>query len=260
MATNQINLYKKRIRQANNSRKRQGLFIAEYVKAKYNQIYMEAADLYNRINVLYPKKPDLTKSCEFKNWKLVQSGNPQNIKPFKPHIPTHPDLKWPYEGIVIEDKEIIEDIGIQDKEILEEIVASVPKKTLQLTIPLMSPQHIDRLSHGQDSDEATDKNRQGSDEATDKNRQDSDEATDKNRQDSDEATDKNRQDSDEATDKNRQDLGERQQVSDEVDEIQPSISDIVNNETLAEIMEQLRGIPIYPGSWTILIWSTNSMI
>ena len=43
--------------------------------------------------------------------------------------------------------------------------------------------------------------------------------------------------------KNRQDLGERQQVSDEVDEIQPSISDIVNNETLAEIMEQLRGDP-----------------
>ena len=145
-------------------------------------------------------------------------------------------------------------IGIQDKEILDEIVASVPKKTLQLTIPLMSAQHIDRLSHGQDSDEATDKNRQDSDEATDKNRQDSDEATDKNRQDSDEATDKNRQDSDEATDKNRQDsdeatdknrqdLGEQQQASDEVDEIQPSIFDNVSNKIMTEIMEQLRGDP-----------------
>ena len=239
MATNQINLYKKRIRQANNSRKRQALFISEYVQTKYNEIYMEAAELYNSINVLYPKKPDLTKSSEFKNWKLAQSGNPK----IKPHIPRHPDLKWSYEDIVIEDKEIIEDIGIQDKEILDEIVASVPKKTLQLTIPLMSAQHIDRLSHGQDSDEATDKNRQDSDEATDKNRQDSDEATDKNRQDSDEATDKNRQDSDEATDKNRQDLGEQQQASDEVDEIQPSIFDNVSNKIMTEIMEQLRGDP-----------------
>ena len=250
MATNQINLYKKRIRQANNSRKRQALFISEYVQTKYNEIYMEAAELYNSINVLYPKKPDLTKSSEFKNWKLAQSGNPK----IKPHIPRHPDLKWSYEDIVIEDKEIIEDIGIQDKEILDEIVASVPKKTLQLTIPLMSAQHIDRLSHGQDSDEATDKNRQNSDEATDKNRQDSDEATDKNRQDSDEATDKNRQDSDEATDKNRQDsdeatdknrqdLGEQQQASDEVDEIQPSIFDNVSNKIMTEIMEQLRGDP-----------------
>ena len=228
MATNQINLYKKRIRQANNSRKRQALFISEYVQTKYNEIYMEAAELYNSINVLYPKKPDLTKSSEFKNWKLAQSGNPK----IKPHIPRHPDLKWSYEDIVIEDKEIIEDIGIQDKEILDEIVASVPKKTLQLTIPLMSAQHIDRLSHGQDSDEATDKNRQ-----------DSDEATDKNRQDSDEATDKNRQDSDEATDKNRQDLGEQQQASDEVDEIQPSIFDNVSNKIMTEIMEQLRGDP-----------------
>ena len=250
MATNQINLYKKRIRQANNSRKRQALFISEYVQTKYNEIYMEAAELYNSINVLYPKKPDLTKSSEFKNWKLAQSGNPK----IKPHIPRHPDLKWSYEDIVIEDKQIIEDIGIQDKEILDEIVASVPKKTLQLTIPLMSAQHIDRLSHGQDSDKATDKNRQDSDEATDKNRQDSDEATDKNRQDSDEATDKNRQDSDkatdknrqdsdEATDKNRQDLGEQQQASDEVDEIQPSIFDNVSNKIMTEIMEQLRGDP-----------------
>ena len=262
MATKQINLYKKRIRQANNSRKRQALFIAEYVQTKYNEIYIEAAELYNNINILYPKKPDLTRSDEFRNWKLVQTGRSK----IKPHNPgTYSDLKWPYQDIVIEHKEIIEDTSVQDKETIEEIVAGVPKKTLQLTIPLISAQHIHQLNHHQDSDQATDKNGQDSDQATDKNGQDSDQATDKNGQDSDQATDKNGQDSDQATDKNgqdsdqatdkngqdsdqatnenRQDLGDWRQASDEVDEIQPSIFDHASDKVITEIMEQLRGDP-----------------
>ena len=202
MATKQINVYKKRIRQANNSRKRQALFIAEYVQTKYNEIYIEAAELYNQINVLYPKKPDLTRSDEFRNWKLVQKGRSK----IKPHNPgTYSDLKWPYQGIVIEHKEIIEDTSVQDKETIEEIVAHVPKRTLQLTIPLISAQHIHQLNHDQDSDQATDKNGQDSDQATDKNGQDSDQATNENGQDSDQATDKNGQDIDQATDNNGQD-------------------------------------------------------
>ena len=276
MATKQINIYKKRIRQANNSRKRQALFIAEYVQTKYNDIYIEAAELYNHINELYPKKPDLTRSDEFRNWKLVQKGRSKN----KPHNSgTYSDLKWPYQGIVIQHKEIIEDTNVQDKETIEEIVARVPKKTLQLTIPLISAQHIHQLNHDQDSDQATDKNGQDSDQATDKNGQDSDQATDKNGQDSDQATDKNGQDSDQATDKNGQDsdqatnengqdsdqatdengqdlgdwrqasdengqdLGDWRQVSDELDEIQPSIFGHASDKVIAEIMEQLRGDP-----------------
>ena len=259
--TNQY-IYKKRIRQANNSRKRQALFIAEYVQTKYNDIYIEAAELYNHINQIYPKKPDLTRSDEFRNWKLIQKGRSK----IKPHNPgTYSDLKWPYQGIVIQHKEIIEDTNVQDKETIEEIVARVPKKTLQLTIPLISAQHIHQLNHDQDSDQATDKNGQDSDQATiengqdsdqatnengqesdqatNENGQDSDQATDKNGQDSDQATDKNGQDSDQATNENGQDLGDWRQASDEFDEIQPSIFDHSSDKVITEIMEQLRGDP-----------------
>ena len=48
---------------------RQGIFITDYVKTKYDQIYMEAADLYNRINNKYPCKPNLMKTTEFRTWK-----------------------------------------------------------------------------------------------------------------------------------------------------------------------------------------------
>ena len=48
---------------------RQGMFITDYVKTKYDQIYMEAADLYNRINNKYPCKPNLMKTAEFRTWK-----------------------------------------------------------------------------------------------------------------------------------------------------------------------------------------------
>ena len=218
--------------------------------------------MYNHINQIYPKKPDLTRSDEFRNWKLIQKGRSK----IKPHNPgTYSDLKWPYQGIVIQHKEIIEDTNVQDKETIEEIVARVPKKTLQLTIPLISAQHIHQLNHDQDSDQATDKNGQDSDQATiengqdsdqatnengqesdqatNENGQDSDQATDKNGQDSDQATDKNGQDSDQATNENGQDLGDWRQASDEFDEIQPSIFDHSSDKVITEIMEQLRGDP-----------------
>ena len=48
---------------------RQGMFITDYVKTKYDQIYMEAAGLYNSINNKYPFKPNLMKTTEFRTWK-----------------------------------------------------------------------------------------------------------------------------------------------------------------------------------------------
>ena len=48
---------------------RQGIFITDYVKTKYDQIYKEAADLYNCINDKYPCKPNLMKTTEFRTWK-----------------------------------------------------------------------------------------------------------------------------------------------------------------------------------------------
>ena len=67
---------------------RQGIFITDYVKTKYNQIYMEAADLYNSINKKYPCKPNLMKTTEFRTWKnklAAEKQQPTN------HVPRQRD-------------------------------------------------------------------------------------------------------------------------------------------------------------------------
>ena len=190
MATEQSNLYKKRIRQANNSKKRQALFIAEYVEVKYSQVYQEAAELYNKINAMYPEKHDLRKSVEFKNWKLVEAGKPE----IQPHVPRDPTLRYIYEGITIPQKGTV-----------EEIVAGVPKKAFQLRIPLINPKDINQLGQqASDIDHDTD-------------------------HDID-------HDVDEVLDEGDQTAAVRY----EVDDIQPSVCEDVCDETMGEIIKQLR--------------------
>ena len=69
MAENNLNLYKKEKRRESRSRIRQALFVNEYIYCKYFHIYQEAAELYNNINELYPRKPDLRRTDEFRVWK-----------------------------------------------------------------------------------------------------------------------------------------------------------------------------------------------
>ena len=77
------------LRRENTAKKRQSIFIAEYVFNKHFHIYQEAAEEFNRINKLHPKKPDLRKSIEFKNWKRQLKGLPE-IRPCKKRDPaTH---------------------------------------------------------------------------------------------------------------------------------------------------------------------------
>ena len=45
------------------------MFVNDYVKTKYKDIYQEAATLYNQINQNYPRKPDLRKTVEYRRWK-----------------------------------------------------------------------------------------------------------------------------------------------------------------------------------------------
>ena len=49
---------------------RAAIFINEYVKAKHEEIYEEAAAFYNYVNNIYPQKSDLRKAEEFKAMKL----------------------------------------------------------------------------------------------------------------------------------------------------------------------------------------------
>ena len=51
------------------SERRQAVFIAEYVQMKYFDIFCEAAGYYNQLNTLYPTRPDLRKSREYRAWK-----------------------------------------------------------------------------------------------------------------------------------------------------------------------------------------------
>ena len=55
------------------------MFVNDYVKTKYNAIYVEAATLYNKLNQKYPRKPDLRKTVEYRRWKneiSVQNNMP----------------------------------------------------------------------------------------------------------------------------------------------------------------------------------------
>ena len=45
------------------------MFISEYVQFKYKDVYKEAGTMYNELNKLYPCKPDLRKTKEFRDWK-----------------------------------------------------------------------------------------------------------------------------------------------------------------------------------------------
>ena len=145
MATGDKNAYKKQLRQVNTTKKRQALFISEYVMVKHFEIYEQAAMLYNKINALHPKKPDLRKSLEFKNWKLVKAGMPK----IRPHIPRHPDQHAVHDGIVI-----------QQEEISQEIVANVQKKSFQLRIPLLDPEQIGQTNNRLDIEQVIDEGQQ----------------------------------------------------------------------------------------------------
>ena len=61
---------------------REGMFVSDYVKTKYQTIYHEAAMLYNQINQSYPQKPDLRKTVEYRRWKnRIAAANNQPTTP-----------------------------------------------------------------------------------------------------------------------------------------------------------------------------------
>ena len=69
MADTKSNAYKNEKRNYYKALTREGTFICEYVQTKYKEIYHEAASMYNEINKIYPQKPNLRKTVEFRAWK-----------------------------------------------------------------------------------------------------------------------------------------------------------------------------------------------
>ena len=98
MAESQLALYKKEQRRQGRSKVRQALFIHDYIFHKYYAIYEEAAQLYNRINEIYPKKPDLRRTEEFKDWKRdvmgqMKTARRENKKKRHPYVfPSHANI------------------------------------------------------------------------------------------------------------------------------------------------------------------------
>ena len=58
---------------------REALFVNEFVQIKYKDVYREAANFYNEINMKHSQKPDLRKTTEFRQWKnnmAIVNGDP----------------------------------------------------------------------------------------------------------------------------------------------------------------------------------------
>ena len=86
---------RKQQRRLNRSKIRQVLFVAEYIQYKYFDIYSEAAEFYNALNTHYPKKYDLRKTDEYKDWKSTIMG--EVVRGPKRPKPSHPNIQTPIE-------------------------------------------------------------------------------------------------------------------------------------------------------------------
>ena len=101
MAEYTTNVYKNNKRREGRSKIRQALFVNDYLKTKYFQIYKEAALLYNSINKKYPCKPDLRRTDEFRSWKnalAIKQDIP--ITPI-PRQKRHPYVHKPHTDILL---------------------------------------------------------------------------------------------------------------------------------------------------------------
>ena len=101
MAVSSTKAYKNQKKSQYKIATREGLFIADYIKAKYPQLYTEAAEIYNRINQANPCKPNLLKTTEYREWKNdIARSNNQPVRPVPRQRPrqnynkpfTYPDM------------------------------------------------------------------------------------------------------------------------------------------------------------------------
>ena len=159
MDKEQLASYKNEKRRENRSKVRQALLINDYVFYKYSAIYQEAAELYNKINKIYPQKPDLRRTDEFRVWKNNVVGRP-NIKRRKPPVERqqyvfsrHPDIPIaqhtdPDASLVIMDTETPQPTSPGHTHPEANLVTmdtetpqpkSSNKKVMELKIPLINP-------------------------------------------------------------------------------------------------------------------------
>ena len=177
MASTQKNLLKKEKRREKTSEARQALLISEYVYNKHFNVYQEAARYYNELNKMYPTRPDLRKCDEFRAFKMATKGGPIRIRkygktcyanipveiqpveipvqtveiPVQPveipvqtvEIPVQPveipvqTVEIPVQPVEIPVQTV--EIPVQPVELPVQPVKCIPKKVMELKIPLIDP-------------------------------------------------------------------------------------------------------------------------
>ena len=127
MRQDKKNLLRRQFRQE----ARAAIFINEYVKAKHEEIYEEAAAFYNYVNTIYPQKSDLRKTQEFKAMKL---GSTFVVKQKNNVVK---DLRQVYLPITTTNQENFTVIAYKDPEADTVPVTTFPSTTEQAdTVPV----------------------------------------------------------------------------------------------------------------------------
>ena len=137
------------LRRQHTQQARAAIFINEYIKEKHRETYEEAVTFYNYVNELHPQKVNLRKTQEFKamkNGMIFVTKRPKIIKQSFTSIPTTGE-----HGItIVSTDQQAETLHLPVQTPIEqaETVASSTEqaetlpKTMQLHIPLMSPNEI----------------------------------------------------------------------------------------------------------------------
>ena len=71
-----INERRRRVNQR--EKRRRSVFVHDYVRTKYTDIYNECNIFYQELSEKYPEKPDLTRSKEYKKWKRQTTDGSQS--------------------------------------------------------------------------------------------------------------------------------------------------------------------------------------
>ena len=124
------------------SEARQALLINEYVYTKYSNIYQEAALYYNELNNMYPTRPDLRKCDEFRAWKMAANGAPIRIRKYNKVCYTNIPVEIQPDEIPVQPVEMPVqpvEMPVQPVEIPVQPAERIPKKVMELKIPLLDP-------------------------------------------------------------------------------------------------------------------------
>ena len=75
------NIYVRNWRESQRIQKRKNIFMEEYVRVKFTEVYSEALNFYSTLDQIYPQKKDLCRTQEFRSWRAaLNHGNKNNKK------------------------------------------------------------------------------------------------------------------------------------------------------------------------------------